>query len=271
MVSTCASKASLFQLVEHCLFEIEEVQAKCDYSQWIEAQWKANQLTTTPLFHELKFDPCLPKNLQLVHPFQVPKRGLGSIEGRVAFIHAVAHIEYMAIHLAWDAVYRFPHMPDEYYADWMNVANEEVYHFSLLQTRLQELGFNYGDFVAHDGLWYIAMETSGDLLARMALVPRGSEARGLDVTPGMIHRLEEVGDQETADLLKIIYRDEIGHVAKGSKWFRYLCDQQGLDSEQTFQRYFQQYAPGKMGGKLDHDGRKKAGFSAVEISFLEKG
>lgn len=262
---------SLFERIDHCLFVIEDVQEKCAYSRWIEAEWKAGHLSTEPLSGELHSTPCLPANVTLVHPFQVPKRGLGTDEGRAALVHAIAHIEYMAIHLAWDAIYRFPNMPDDYIADWMQVANEEVYHFSLLQARLHEFGFQYGDFKAHDGLWHIAMETSQDLLARMALVPRGSEARGLDVTPNIIHRLEQIGDQRTADILKIIYRDEIGHVEKGSKWLRYLCDQRGLDAEQTFQRYFQQYAAGKRGGKLDHAGRKAAGFSDAEIAFVEKG
>src|SRR5581483_2293216 len=158
--------------------------------------------------------PLLP---QLVDPKEVPYRGLGTVEGRAAMAHAVAHIEFNAINLALDAAYRFDGMSAEFYSDWVSVAQDEARHFGLLSGRLQSLGFRYGDFTAHNGLWDAAEKTAHDALARMALVPRVLEARGLDVTPGIIHRFREIGDRETAAVLQIILDEEVRHVAIGTK------------------------------------------------------
>ncbi|XP_014680055.1 PREDICTED: uncharacterized protein HI_0077-like, partial [Priapulus caudatus] len=133
-------------------------------------------------------------------------------------IHAVTHIEFNAINLALDALYRFQHMPRDFYIDWLQVAAEEAHHFSLLRQRLEKMGYHYGDMPAHNGLWEMTVATDHDVLTRMALVPRVLEARGLDVTPGMMERLKKVDDQETVDILTLILRDEIGHVAIGSRW-----------------------------------------------------
>ncbi|MGD9410059.1 MAG: ferritin-like domain-containing protein, partial [Thiohalocapsa sp.] len=172
--------------------------------------------------------PGRPTRPELVAPRDLPKRGLDVPEGRAALVHAVAHIEFNAINLAWDAVQRFPAMPAAFALDWARVADDEARHFAMLRQRLRELGYDYGDFPAHDGLWQMAEATAGDALARMALVPRVLEARGLDVTPGMIARLERVGDEATAACLQVILREEVEHVAIGSRWFRWLCEQRGL-------------------------------------------
>jgi uncharacterized ferritin-like protein (DUF455 family) len=163
--------------------------------------------------------PGRPERPPLVSPRDLRKRGLGSREGRAAFLHAIAHIEFNAINLAWDAAYRFRDMPDEFYRDWVGVADDEARHFSLLSQRLRELGAAYGDFPAHNGLWDMAEKTAQSCLARMALVPRVLEARGLDVTPAMIVKLRAIGDPGSADILDLILREEIAHVAAGSRWF----------------------------------------------------
>ena len=163
--------------------------------------------------------PGRPSRPHLVEPRALPRRGLGSVEGRAALVHAVAHIEFNAIDLAWDAVYRFREMPPEYCRDWAAVAADETRHFRLLEARLAELGYAYGDFDAHNGLWEMAVKTSASCLARMALVPRVLEARGLDVTPPMIARLRSVGDTRTVEILEVILREEVAHVAAGSRWF----------------------------------------------------
>ena len=216
--------------------------------------------------------PGRPARPELVAPRQLAKRALTNAEGRAALIHAVAHIEFNAINLALDALLRYAGMPWEYYADWMRVADEEAYHFSLMRERLRELGHDYGDFPAHNGLWETARETAGDLLERMALVPRVLEARGLDVTPGMIDRLRAVGDQDTADRLVIILRDEVGHVAIGSRWFRWLCEQRGLEPRETYLRLirerFLSRGRGRMPCPLNLPDRRRAGFDEAELEGL---
>ncbi len=206
----------------------------------------------------------------LVAPANVPRRGLGSDAGRAALIHAITHIEFNAINLAWDAVYRFRGLPRQYYDDWIRVADEEAYHFELLSTRLQSLGYQYGDFPAHNGLWAMAQKTADDPMVRMALVPRVLEARGLDVTPGMMKRLKKVGDDETVEILKIILRDEIGHVEIGSRWFKYFCDARKLDTEKTFRELINAYFIGELRGPFDYELRQQAGFSRNELETLEK-
>ena len=177
--------------------------------------------------------PALP---MLVRPRDVPARGLGSIEGRAALCHAVAHIEFNAINLALDAALRFGAMPDAYYADWLSVAQDEARHFLMMRQRLQQLGFDYGDFTAHNGLWESAEKTAHDVLVRMACVPRVLEARGLDVTPKLINRLREVRDLDTVAVLEVILAEEVRHVEIGSRWFRWCCAERGLEPAPTFRR-----------------------------------
>jgi len=212
--------------------------------------------------------PGRPLRPQLVSPRKLAQRGLGSAEGRAALIHAVAHIEFNAINLAWDAVYRFRDMPDDYYRDWVQVADDEARHHMLLVARLAEFGHSYGDFDAHDGLWDMAVRTAGSCLARMALVPRVLEARGLDVTPGMIARLRAVGDEATVAILETILREEVAHVAAGSRWFAWCCARDGVDSATTFHRLLEQHMRGSLRGPFNVDARLRAGFSAAELARL---
>ncbi|MDW3095148.1 MAG: ferritin-like domain-containing protein [Gammaproteobacteria bacterium] len=212
--------------------------------------------------------PGRPSQPQLVHPSKVARRNLNTEQGRVALVHAICHIEFNAINLALDAVYRFQHMPRDYYFDWMKVAAEESKHFLLLSDRLNQLNSAYGHHPAHNGLWEMAIKTQHNIVERMALVPRVLEARGLDVTPGMISRLEFAGDIDTVNILKIILQDEIGHVEIGTRWFRHACKQQNLDSEATFISLLKQYNVTVANGPLHIDARQQAGFSKEELKAL---
>ena len=213
--------------------------------------------------------PGRPELPNLVSPQRVPKRKLATIEGRIALIHAVTHIEFNAINLALDAMLRFQDMPLQYYKDWMQVATEEAQHFTMLRERLQVLGSDYGNYDAHNGLWEMAMKTKENVIARMALVPRVLEARGLDVTPGMIKRLESHGDNETVEILKIIFEQEIGHVAIGSRWFAYACERESVEPEIMFQQLLNEYMSGELRGPFELEARKKAGFSDNELEALQ--
>ncbi|WHZ18862.1 MAG: uncharacterized protein OJF55_001011 [Rhodanobacteraceae bacterium] len=212
--------------------------------------------------------PGRPARPRLVMPRDVPQRGLGSDEGRAALVHAVAHIEFNAINLAWDAVYRFRGMPDDYYGDWVSVAHDEARHFTLLSARLAQLGHAYGDFDAHNGLWEMAVKTADSCRARMALVPRVLEARGLDVTPGMIARLRAVGDDATADILEVILREEVPHVAAGTRWFRWCCEREGRNPDAAFAELLRTYVPNGLRGPFNLDARRAAGFGDAELSRL---
>lgn len=182
--------------------------------------------------------PGRPDRPELLPPRMMPKRSARGAKGRFALLHALAHIELSAVDMTWDLVARFAHldMPRPFYDDWVQVGLEEAKHFELLLRRLSELGGAYGDLPAHDGLWQAAQATGNDLLARLAIVPLVLEARGLDVGPAMIERLEAAGDLDSAAILRIIYRDEKRHVAFGMKWFRHLCERQGQPLEQTFHK-----------------------------------
>lgn len=260
---------SLFDLAKHCLMTCE-IEAKLSLTQQTVQLWQKDSLTlasnneTAPIA-----EPGRPAKPILIAPGDVPKRRLSTKAGLAALIHAVTHIEFNAINLAWDAVYRFRGLPPQFYSDWVRVASEEAYHFQLLRQRLNRLSYDYGDFPAHNGLWDMAMRTAHDPMVRMALVPRVLEARGLDVTPGMIQRLHQVGDEETVSVLEIILRDEIGHVAIGSQWFKYLCEQRELDSAHTFHRLVIQHFSGQISGPFHHEARKQAGFSTAELHALE--
>jgi uncharacterized ferritin-like protein (DUF455 family) len=213
--------------------------------------------------------PGRPPRPLLVSPRSLPARGLGTAQGRAALVHAVAHIEFNAINLAWDAVYRFRGMPREFYEDWIRVAADEARHFALLQARLVELGHVYGDFAAHDGLWEMAVRTADSCLARMALVPRVLEARGLDVTPGMIERLRAVGDHATVAILETILREEVAHVAAGSRWYAWCCARAHVDPETMFADLIARFARGAIRGPFNIDARLAAGFTAAELARLE--
>ena len=213
--------------------------------------------------------PGRPERPKLVHPRELPRRGFGSTEGRAAFVHSIAHIEFNAIDLAWDAVYRFREMPHDFYADWVSVAHDEARHFTMLRKRLNDLGHDYGDFDAHNGLWEMAEKTAHSALERMALVPRVLEARGLDVTPGMIVKLRQIGDDATADILDVILREEVGHVAAGSRWYRWWCEREDVDPESTFRRLLVEYGRGVLYGPFNLEARSAAGFSEAELTALQ--
>ncbi|MEO8365423.1 MAG: ferritin-like domain-containing protein [Pseudoxanthomonas sp.] len=214
--------------------------------------------------------PGRPQRPRLVPARELPQRGIGSAEGRAAFVHAIAHIEFNAIDLAWDAVYRFRSMPAKFYADWVSVANDESRHFVLLRDRLRELGHDYGDFDAHNGLWEMAEKTAHDGLARMALVPRVLEARGLDVTPGMIAKLRNLGDAASVAILELILEEEVAHVAAGSHWYRWYCEVAGVEPRSTFRELLAKYAGPVLRGPFNHQARLLAGFDAEEIAALEQ-
>lgn len=238
-----------------------------------EETWQAlqsGQLAIHPAAHGSSLDaPGRPLAPELVAPRELPRRRLHTVAGRAALLHALAHIEFNAINLAWDAVCRFADLPGAYYRDWASVGAEEAYHFSLLSERLLTLGCAYGDLPAHNGLWEMALKTRHDVLLRMALVPRVLEARGLDVTPGMIERLRQAGDAASVALLEIILRDEIGHVAIGSRWFEYLCRQRNLPPAATFRALLIEHVPGRVRGPFQRAAREQAGFSTEELDDLE--
>jgi uncharacterized ferritin-like protein (DUF455 family) len=203
-----------------------------------------------------------------VAPRDLPKRRANTSEGKAALVHAICHIEFNAINLALDAVYRFRGLPDAYYTDWLKVAVEEAYHFTLLAEHLSLSGYGYGDFDAHNGLWEMALETDYDVLVRMALVPRVMEARGLDVTPAIMAKLQKAGDNSVVEILRIIQRDEVGHVEIGTKWYRYFCEQRGLPPLDTFIELVDKHMQGQLRGPFDMARRKQAGFSDEELTYL---
>lgn len=213
-------------------------------------------------------EPGRPDRPERVAPTAVKQRSLSRPEGRAALIHALAHIEFNAVNLALDAIWRFDGFPRDFYADWRKVAMEEAYHFTLLADHLSSLGHAYGDFPAHDGLWDMARRTAHDPLARMALVPRVLEARGLDASPGIKARLAQAGDHLAADIVQTILDDEIGHVAIGTRWFHWLCANRSLDPDPTFITLLEEYATQPLRSAPNVAARKAAGFSDAEIARL---
>ena len=261
---------NLFVCARQCLDCVDPL-AKCELTDLTVAALKSGQLDFRSLSEPEPIGvPGRPQKPRLVPPRQLPHRRLGSTLGRATLLHALAHIEFNAINLAWDAVYRFRQMPAAFYADWTSIAGEEACHFRLLCGRLDADGFGYGDFDAHDGLWEMACKTAHDPLVRMALVPRVLEARGLDVTPGIMRRLQQAGDTAAVEVLKIILHDEIGHVDIGSRWFRYLCAERRLDPDATFAQLLDEYMGGQVKQPFHYRARQQAGFNTVEMALLEE-
>lgn len=260
---------TLFDSAKICI-DARDPEEKVRLTNAVAADWAAGRLR---LADEGVLEPISkpgrPERPALVPPRELARRSLSSVAGRAALIHAVAHIELNAMDLAWDAAYRFRGLPEAYYADWVRVAREEAYHFCLMRDRLRALGRDYGDFPAHNGLWEMAQRTAGDALRRMALVPRVLEARGLDVTPGMIERLRAAGDEATAAALGVILRDEVGHVEAGSRWFRHLCAERGMEAGQTYLALVEAEVPGVIRCPLNREARRTAGFSDEELQRLE--
>jgi uncharacterized ferritin-like protein (DUF455 family) len=243
--------------------------AKAALSARTARAWAGGQLNERPLSGPPPGRPARPGAPPLRPPREVPRRRIGpSPKGRIALLHALAHIELNAIDLAWDILARFSSapLPRAFRDDWVRVAAEEAEHFLLLSERLTALGAAYGDFPAHDGLWEAAEATAGDLLARLAVVPLVLEARGLDVTPGMIERLSAVGDDRSADILRHIYCDEIGHVAIGKRWFDHVCAQRALVPEETWRQLVATHFKGVVKPPFNGPARRQAG---MEAGFYE--
>ena len=213
--------------------------------------------------------PGRPVKPALVDPKTVGMRSVQTPEGRAILLHAIAHIEFNAINLHLDIVWRFPHQSEAFYIDWINVAKEEAKHFRLLRQRLGAMGYDYGAFTAHNGLWEMAERTENDLLARLALVPRTLEARGLDVTPAIQQRLAQVGDDKSVAILDIILEEEIGHVDIGNRWYVSECQSRNLDPIETYAALIDQYAVTSLRGPFNKEARKQAGFSDGDLAWLE--
>lgn len=232
-------------------------------------------------------DPGAPSRPLVINPLQVDKRSPFTVDGHAALVHAICHIEFNAINLALDAVWRFPGMPDAYYRDWAKVAQEEAYHFRLLRAHLQTLQtfqeldaaqahsetYDYGSFPAHGGLWAMCEKTVDDVVARMALVPRTLEARGLDATPQIQVKLRKANTQRARDavaILDIILNDEIGHVAIGNHWYRWLCRRDGLDPLAHYSVLHTRHTAPRLKPPFNHAARLQAGFTAEELQFLQE-
>lgn len=242
---------------------------KAEISHRTAAAWRTGGLTVG-VRDQIPDRPARPERPLLLAPKAMPKRKAGgNAAKRVALLHALAHIELNAIDLAWDLIARFgaEDMPRAFFDDWVKVADEEALHFELLSARLKELGAAYGDLPAHDGLWEAATVTAHDLLARLAIVPLVLEARGLDVTPATVADMSRAGDDATAALLERIYRDEIGHVAAGMRWFEHFAGQAGYDPQVHWQALLKRYFRGVLKPPFNDTARAAAGMPAAYYSL----
>ncbi len=215
--------------------------------------------------------PGRPARPQLVRPGAVAARSVATEAGRIALLHALAHIEFNAINLALDITWRFAGLPEAFYRDWVRVAGEEAIHFELLRERLAELGCAYGDFPAHDGLWEAAAKTRADVIARLALVPRTLEARGLDASPGVRAKFASAGDAKSAQIVDVILRDEIGHVAIGNRWFKFVCERADIDRSVAEANALQLHGGPVLRGPFNVAARRAAGFTEDEVRRLTGG
>lgn len=213
--------------------------------------------------------PGRPQRPLLVPAKEVPTRSPFTPAGRAALLHSIAHIEFNAINLALDVTWRFAGLPDDFYRDWLRVASEEALHFTLLRDHLRALGHDYGDFPAHDGLWTMARRTAHDIVARLALVPRTLEARGLDATPPLRAKFARAGDARAVEILDVILRDEIGHVAIGNRWYRFACERAGLDPVAIYPELAARHDAPRLRPPFNHEARRAAGFTDAEIAWLD--
>ena len=241
-----------------------DLDVKTELAQEAARRWQRRALSLrSPLDRPVPLRPGRPEKPVLTPPTQVKKRSLGSLKGRIALLHSIAHIELNAVDLALDIVARFASesVPNSFFDGWMKVAFEEAKHFRMVRQRLNDLGADYGDLPAHDGLWQAAHDTRNDLTARLAVVPLILEARGLDVTPALQARMRETGDVETAAILDVIYEDEKGHVAVGAKWFRFLCARERKDPAATFQQLVRANFRGPLKAPFNDIARAEAGLT----------
>ena len=244
-----------------------QVDAKLDAAERLRIRWLECALAAAPFEDSRPLTEAgRPERPTLTKPADLPRRKLNGPEGHAALIHALAHIAFTAVNLALDAAYRFQGLPPAFYDDWLRIAAEEVLHFRMLRGHLRSLGHDYGDFPAHGGLWETAMRTAHDPLARMAVIPRYFEARGLDVTPGIQAKLRGYGDAAGAAVLDIVLADEIGHVAAGDRWFRHLCRQRGLAAETAYREQIAAAGLPPPRGPFNDDARLAAGFSRAELA-----
>lgn len=260
---------NLYQLAEDC-FLTADPELKIARTNEVASQWFSGELEW------LEGEP--PKNLEqpgrldkpeIVMPRDLKKRKPHTETGRAALIHSLAHIELTAVNLAWDAIYRYRGMPKEYYADWIQCAREESGHFQLLRQKLISMGFDYGSFDVHGELWKMAVTTKDDLGDRMAIVHRVFEARALDVIPHTLSRFDQINDTDMVKILTLICNDEVGHVSSASQWFRYRCEQQGLNPDTTFVELLKQYLTSPIAGPFNYDARMQSGFNQFELDYLD--
>ncbi len=271
---TCRQEALRIWAISSAMDKTQAMQSLWQVLDWYAPdEWLAPALEATwltPVVTDRSANQVVgrPEKPTLVPATAVPPRSPFTTEGRAALLHAICHIEFNAINLALDAVWRFDGMPATFYRDWLRVAGEEALHFSLLAAHLQTLGYQYGDFDAHDGLWAMCERTSQDILARMALVPRTLEARGLDATPPIQAKLAKAGDAQAVAILDIILRDEVGHVAIGNHWFHHLCEQRGLNPVQVYPELVTRYEAPRLRPPYNLPARLAAGFTQEEIRYL---
>ena len=263
--------AELYRHLQAAILETDP-EAKCDAAARLHRDWRQDGLNVDPGSPLLPMDdPGRPARPRLVDPRELPRRSFATPEGRIRLLHAFAHIEFNAVNIALDAVYRFRDLGPGYIGDWLGIAAEEATHFCLLETELRRRGSRYGAYEAHGGLWDMVCRTRDDPLHRMALVPRVMEARGLDVSPGMIARFRQFDDLRAAEILQVIYRDEIGHVAIGNYWYGRLCAERNLDPPATFRGLVDDYMGGSLRGPFNIEARLEAGFEAAELEALQRG
>jgi|SRR5690625_2330778 len=246
------------------VLDVPEAERKVARTRAAAADWRALRISAIGEARP-PTRPARPVKPVLLPPNRVKKRNVNAgPEGRIALLHALAHIEFNAIDLAWDIIVRFTYedLPRDFYDDWVKVADEEAKHFALLSERLMALGSAYGALPAHDGLWQIAEKTADDLLARLAVVPMVLEARGLDVTPAMVRKLRDAGDDASADILQTIYEEEIGHVTIGRRWFHWLCERRDVAPRATWQALVREHFRGPLKPPFNEPGRQRAGLAA---------
>jgi uncharacterized ferritin-like protein (DUF455 family) len=260
---------NIFSVAASCLHDADiDVKLTLTHEAW--RLYQAGKLDFASLEAPQQISAAVfPERPELLDPRHMPRRKLTTPDGLKAFFHSIAHIEFTAIYLAWDILYRFRGMPCQFYIDWLQVAAEEALHFTMIRDHMRQMGGEYGDLPAHRGLWELAESTAGDVLARLALVPRYMEAHGLDVTPPMIEKFTQAGDDSSVAILTRILTDEVGHVAFGTRWFNYVCAQRGVDAEESYKHMLLEHLTGKPQKPFNREMRLKAGFTESELQWLE--